>query len=139
MITVSLFTLHTDTVHRHEQCIYSERDKRRGIGPHSDHILYRRRANYAGLAAEEMVVNVIDHGFTKDKKNHSVDVRVVCKNDEVILRIKDDCVPFDPKERNHLTEGGDAVSNVGIRTVYSIANDINYQNLFGLNVLTIRI
>ena len=61
------------------------------------------------------------------------------KNDEVILRIKDDCVPFDPKERNHLTEGGDAVSNVGIRTVYSIANDINYQNLFGLNVLTIRI
>ena len=99
----------------------------------------KRRANYAGLAAEEMVVNVIDHGFTKDKKNHSVDVRVVCKNDEVILRIKDDCVPFDPKERNHLTEGGDAVSNVGIRTVYSIANDINYQNLFGLNVLTIRI
>ena len=86
-----------------------------------------------------MVVNVIDHGFTKDKKNHSVDVRVVCKNDEVILRIKDDCVPFDPKERNHLTEGGDAVSNIGIRTVYSIANDINYQNLFGLNVLTIRI
>ena len=54
-----------------------------------------------------MVVNVIDHGFTKDKKNHSVGVRVVCKNDEVILRIKDDCVPFDPAERNHLTEGGD--------------------------------
>ena len=99
----------------------------------------KRRANYAGLAAEEMVVNVIDHGFTKDKKNHSVDVRVVCKNDEVILRIKDDCVPFDPEERNHLTEGGDAASNIGIRTVYSIANDINYQNLFGLNVLTIRI
>ena len=41
----------------------------------------------AGLAAEEMVVNVIDHGFSKDKKDHSVDVRVVCKNDEVILRI----------------------------------------------------
>ena len=86
-----------------------------------------------------MVVNVIDHGFTKDKKNHSVGVRVVCKNDEVILRIKDDCVPFDPAERNHLTEGGDAVSNIGIRMVYSIANEIKYQNLFGLNVLTIRI
>lgn len=99
----------------------------------------KRRADYAGLAAEEMVVNVIDHGFTKDKKNHSVDVRVVCKNDEVILRIKDDCVPFDPEERNHLTEGGDAASNIGIRTVYSIANDIKYQNMFGLNVLTIRI
>lgn len=99
----------------------------------------KRRAYYAGLAAEEMVVNVIDHGFLKDKKNHSVDIRVVCKNDEVILHIKDDCIPFDPEERNRLTEGGDAGSNIGIRTVYSIASDIKYQNIFGLNVLTIRI
>ena len=97
----------------------------------------KRRSYYAGLAAEEMVVNVIDHGFTKDKKNHSVDVRVVCKDDEVILRIKDDCVQFDPDERNRLTEG-DAASNIGIRMVYSIANSIKYQNLFGLNVLTLR-
>ena len=86
-----------------------------------------------------MVVNVIDHGFLKDKKNHSVDIRVVCKNDEVIMHIKDDCIPFDPEERNRLTEGGDAGSNIGIRTVYSIASDIKYQNIFGLNVLTIRI
>ena len=99
----------------------------------------KRRSYYAGLAAEEMVCNVIGHGFTKDKKNHSVDVRVVCKNDEVILHIKDDCIPFDPEERSHLIEGGDAASNIGIRMIYSIANKINYQNLFGFNVLTIRI
>ncbi|MBQ6151015.1 MAG: ATP-binding protein [Mogibacterium sp.] len=99
----------------------------------------RRRSYYGGLAAEEMVVNVIDHGFTKDKKDHSVDVRVVCKDDEVILRIKDDCVPFNPEERNHLTEGVDEASNIGIRMIYSIAKNIKYQNLFGLNVLTIRI
>ena len=99
----------------------------------------KRRSYYAGLAAEEMVVNVIDHGFIKDKKDHSIDVRVVCKDDEIILRIKDDCVPFDPEERRHITEGGDAASNIGIRMVYSIAGSIKYQNLFGLNVLTIRI
>jgi anti-sigma regulatory factor (Ser/Thr protein kinase) len=99
----------------------------------------KHRSYCAGLAAEEMVVNVIEHGFTKDKKNHSADVRVVCKNDEVILRIKDDCVPFDPEERSRLTEGSDAASNIGIRMVYSIANNIKYQNMFGLNVLTIRI
>ena len=97
-----------------------------------------RRSYYAGLAAEEMVVNVIDHGFTKDKKDHSVDVRVVCKDDEVILRIKDDCVPFDPEERSLLAKGGDAASNIGIRTVYSIARSTDYQNLFGLNVLTLH-
>ncbi len=98
-----------------------------------------RRSYYAGLAAEEMVVNVIDHGFTKDKKDHSINIRVVCKDDEVILRIKDDCIPFDPEERNHLTEGGDAAPNIGIRMVYSIARSIKYQNLFGLNVLTLRL
>ncbi len=98
-----------------------------------------RRSYYAGLAAEEMVVNVIDHGFNKDKKDHSVDVRVVCKSDDVTLHLKDDCVPFDPEERNHLTEGGDEASNIGIRMVYSIAKNIKYQNLFGLNALKISI
>lgn len=73
------------------------------------------------------------------QKDHSVDVRVVCKNDEVVLHIKDDCLPFDPEERNNLTEGGDEASNIGIRMVYSIANSIKCQNLFGLNVLTISI
>jgi Na+-driven multidrug efflux pump len=105
----------------------------------SDKGIDARRSYYAGLASEEMVVNVIDHGFTKDKKDHSVDVRVVCKDDEVIIRIKDDCVPFDPQERNHIAEGGDAASNIGIRMVFSIAKSIRYQNLFGLNALTIRI
>ena len=103
----------------------------RGIDSH--------RALYAGLASEEMVCNVIDHGFTKDSKNHSVNVRVVCKNDHVIIRIKDDCVPFDPAERLRLSQGGDAASNIGIRMVFSIAESIKYQNIFGLNVLTIRI
>ncbi len=98
-----------------------------------------RRSFYTGLATEEMVCNVIDHGFTKDKKNHSVDVRVVCKNDQVTLHIKDDCVPFDPEERRNITESDDVVSNIGIRMVYSIAKNIKYQNLFGLNVLTISI
>ena len=98
-----------------------------------------RRSLYAGLASEEMVCNVVDHGFTKDKKNHSVDVRVVCKNDNVIIRIKDDCVPFDPAERLRLSQEGDAVSNIGLRMVFSIAENIQYQNIFGLNVLTIKI
>ena len=88
---------------------------------------------------EEMAGNVIDHGFTKDHKKHPVDVRVVHKDDHVILRIKDDCVPFDPGERQRITEGDDILRNIGIRMVFRMANDIRYQNILGLNVLTIRI
>ena len=33
----------------------------------------------------------------------------------------------------------DKASNIGIRLVYGMASEINYQHILGLNVLTIRI
>ena len=105
----------------------------------------RRRANLAGLAMEEMAGNIVDHGFTKDNKKHSIDIRVVYTGGgvqtggDVILRIRDDCRPFNPEERNRITEGQDILKNIGIRMMYRIASDIQYQSLLGLNVLTVRI
>ncbi|MBO4358207.1 MAG: ATP-binding protein [Erysipelotrichaceae bacterium] len=98
-----------------------------------------RRSYLAGLSLEEMAGNVVEHGFTKDRKKHSVDVRVVHKDKDVILRIKDDCVPFDPNERRQMLDKDDPTKNVGIRMIYKIAQDVQYQNMLGLNVLTIRI
>ena len=99
----------------------------------------QRRAYLAGLSMEEMAGNIVEHGFTKDKKKHSVDVRVAHKGEDIILRIKDDCVPFDPGERRQIAEGDDIIKNIGIRMVFKIAKDVQYQNILGLNVLTIRI
>ena len=99
----------------------------------------KRRAYLAGLSMEEMAGNIVDHGFAKDRKKHGIDVRVVHKGEDVILRIKDDCVPFDPHERQQLAEGDDITRNIGIRMVFKIARDVQYQNIMGLNVLTIRI
>ena len=99
----------------------------------------KRRAYLAGLSMEEMAGNIVDHGFTKDKKKHTVDVRVVRKDDDVILRIKDDCVPFDPAERLRRFSGDDPAKNIGIRMILGMARDVQYQNILGLNVLTIRI
>ncbi len=99
----------------------------------------QRRAYLAGLSMEEMAGNVVDHGFTKDNKKHTVDIRVVHKDNRVILRIKDDCIPFNPEERIKITSGNDPLKNIGIRMIYSIMHDISYQNIFGLNVLTIKI
>jgi len=98
-----------------------------------------RRAYLAGLAMEEMAGNIVDHGFVKDTKEHSVDVRVVHKNDDVILRLRDDCVTFDPGTRQKMAEGDDIAKNIGIRMVFKIARSIQYQTILGLNVLTIRI
>lgn len=98
-----------------------------------------RRSMLSGLAIEEMAGNVILHGYSKDKKAHRVDIRVVHKEGALILRIKDDCVPFDPAERRDIVDPEDAAKNIGIRMVYSMAESIQYQNILGLNVLTVRI
>jgi len=57
----------------------------------------------------------------------------------VILRVKDDCIPFNPAERQDIYDPKDRMKGVGIRMVYKGAKDVKYQNILGLNVLTIRI
>ena len=98
-----------------------------------------RRSYHASLFLEEMAGNIVNHGFNKDKKNHSIDIRVVHKNDDIILRIKDDCVPFNPSDRRKLLESADKTRNIGIRMIYRIADSIEYNNILGLNVLTAHI
>ena len=98
----------------------------------------KRKSELAGLAMEEMAGNVVAHGFPKDRKKHAVDIRVVRKADDLILRIRDDCVPFDPEERSRIIDPEDITKNIGIRMIYGLAEQVRYQNMLGLNVLTIR-
>lgn len=98
-----------------------------------------RRSFLAGLCMEEMAGNIVTHGFSKDRKNHSVDIRVIHGRDEIILRIRDNCSAFNPTEYARAMEPGEMGRNVGIRLVYNMAGSVNYQNLLGMNVLTIRI
>lgn len=104
-----------------------------------DHGVDNRRAIFAGLCLEEMAGNVVEHGFSKDGKKHSLDIRVVHSGDDIILRLRDDCVPFEPAEHLKVLEPADGIKDIGIRLVYGIAGEVRYQSLLGLNVLTIRI
>ena len=105
--------------------------KEKGIDDH--------RTYLASLCLEEMAGNIVEHGFTLDKKIHSVDIRVVNKNDDLILRLKDDCAPFDPAARKDMVDPDNPAGNIGIRMVYGMAEKIEYHNILGLNVVTIRI
>ena len=98
-----------------------------------------RSALLSALCMEEMAGNVVDHGFAEDHRKHTVDLRVAHKGEDVILRIKDDCKPFDPGERKAMASPDDPSKNIGIRMVFRMAKDVQYQNILGLNVLTIRI
>ncbi len=99
----------------------------------------KRTAYFSSLAMEEMSGNIVNHGFNADNKDHNMDVRVVSKKDGIMLRIKDDCNPFDPVGMNKLLNPDDPSKNIGIRMVSKIADEFSYQNMLGLNVLTIKI
>ena len=43
------------------------------------------------------------------------------------------------RRKQRLAEENDLTKNIGIRMVFKIARDVQYQNILGLNVLTIRI
>jgi len=95
----------------------------------------RKRAFYSGLCLEEMAANIVKHGFG-DRRKHSVDVRVVNKSDGLMLRVKDDCRAFNPKEKLELINPEDHTHNIGLRMVDRLAKDMTYSNILGLNVLT---
>ena len=98
-----------------------------------------RRAAFAALAMEEMAGNIIEHGFPQDGRRHSVDLRIVHKKGDLLIRFKDDCRPFDPQERQIMMSPEDPARNIGLRIVFRIAKEHSYQNLLGLNVLTLKL
>ena len=97
-----------------------------------------KRSMLSGLCMEEMAGNVVEHGFHKDNKQHTLDVFACVENDEVTLRLRDNCIPFDPKTKlAQYTD--DPIKNIGIKMVSKLAKEMNYQTTFGMNVLTIKV
>lgn len=98
------------------------------------------RAQLLSLAVEEMAGNIVQHGF-KDKKTHMINIRMLVKDEEIILRIRDDCKRFDPidKYRTELQFDENPENGVAIKMMIKLAREIKYTGLYGVNNLIIRI
>ena len=99
----------------------------------------KRTANLIGLCVEEMTVNIVEHGFTKDRFRHSIDVRFVLGEDSSVIRIRDNCVNFDPTTYLELHETSDPAAHIGLRLVMKMVKEADYVNSLGLNNLTLVI
>lgn len=96
-----------------------------------DGLLSRR----ISLCIEEMAGNIVEHGFTKDEKEHHLSVRLLQKDAYWVIRFRDDCRAFDPV---HYTpgEGKDAL---GIRLMLAMAEDAQYTSSMSLNNLMLKL
>ena len=97
----------------------------------------KRTCSFIALCIEEMANNIVLHGFTKDNKEHSVDIRLTFKDGRRVIRIRDNCVNFDPVKYIELHSNDDPASHIGIRMVMKMVKSANYVNSLGLNNLTL--
>ncbi len=98
-----------------------------------------KRAYRAALCTEEIAVNVITHGFTKE--DQVLGIRIFVENDQTLtLRFRDDGSSFDLLEFRKMTEenADDPAANIGIKLVFAVAKEVKYFSSFGMNNTVIR-
>ena len=96
-----------------------------------------RNSMLLSLCVEEMVNNIVAHGFKANRTDQCVDIRILFKDGQRIIRIRDNCVNFDPVEYLKLHESDDPSAHIGIRMVMKMVKSANYVNSLGLNNLTL--
>lgn len=94
------------------------------------------QANALALAIEEIAGNIVRYGFA-DKKSHSIDVRIIRKDEDWILRFRDDCVEFNPLK--YLEENEPSTDHVGLRLIEQKAKEFQYTYTLNMNNIIIRI
>jgi hypothetical protein len=85
------------------------------------------KANLVAVAAEEMTVNCITYG---GKSSHWIDLSVIIDEGKLMLRIRDNGIPFNPVEYESDSDGFDIH---GIELLKKISPRINYIRSIDLN------
>jgi len=93
------------------------------------------------LAMEELVGNIISHGYTDDDV-HWIKVAISHKDGMLEIRVEDDGAPFDPC----LADEPDCecpieqrkVGNLGIHLARKVMDDMVYERSGEMNVLILR-
>ena len=94
----------------------------------------KRRANLTSLFCEELSSNIVAHGFS-DGKPHSIDLSVSVTGEELRIRMRDNCIPFNPKKWYEMnsTNEEDPAANIGIRIVMKMSKSFEYTTTFKMN------
>lgn len=85
-------------------------------------------ANILSIAAEEMCVNIARYGY---KRSCAIDICLSRTEKTLILRLRDDGVPFDPTE--YKQEEGDFYKVSGITIIRRMVKKLSYVRVLNMN------
>lgn len=93
------------------------------------------------LALDELVTNIISYGF-QDDVEHEIGLELHMQNDMIVAVIRDDGSHFDPnasaKPDTVCRIEDRCIGGLGIHLAKSLVESIDYQQVGGVNVMTLR-
>ena len=96
-----------------------------------------KNSMYVGLVVEEVASNIFEHN--QDKKEHFVDLKIRIENDSVMIRFRDNCQPFNPKDRIEMLKDNEPEHNIGLRIVSRLSKNMEYTHVLNLNQFLIEL
>lgn len=95
------------------------------------------KAMHVAHCIEEMAINSVQHGFKKGKEH--LEVTLVIKERNVVLRLRDNAEAFDPVKWAKLSNPDDPCAHIGLRMTLRMAEDVRYVNTMKTNQVIITI
>lgn len=89
-----------------------------------------------GVTAEELSVNIARYGYKKSSPSY-IDINLSKADDKLLLRIRDDGVPFNPTEYN--SDESDEFLLTGIQMIRRISDDMSYTRVLNMNNTVIEV
>ena len=88
---------------------------------------------------EEAGNNVFNYGFNDDK-DHGMDLRILIKDEHIILRIRDDCKKFNPVDYYEMTKNNkELIEQTGLKIMMGMSSVAQYISTVGTNNLILHI
>lgn len=105
-----------------------------------EHGADKKRAMTYGLITEELSIFMAKCGF-RDGEEHNINARLVAKDDDLIIRMRDDCKPLNLKDYYQLLLDTPELEDeeISLSIIFKMAKDIKYTATFGANNLIVRI
>lgn len=89
----------------------------------AEHGADMNRAKMFGLITEELAGVLTEHVFS-DGKKHNINARLVAKGEDLIIRIRDDCKPFDMTEY-YPTLDDNRAQNAGLAIIMNMSKNVH--------------